>query len=135
MSTLTASNTAALARRLAALSLDPSTGAPGVERVRAVLSELETTRPPAALRPLLKAYQVALAREVAKSELHIEHAGPLPPETAALLAAHFAKLSGRRVTSVTRENPDLAVGLRVRVGDDVYDSSARGILARSAVIS
>lgn len=120
----------ATARRLAALSLDPETRVPEAGRVRAVLETLEATRPPAALRALFKAYRTALTREVAKSEARIEHAGPLPPETVSLLTSHFSKISNRRVSPVVRENPALAVGLRVRVGDNIYDSSAQGILAR-----
>lgn len=118
------------ARKLVALSLDAGVISP--ERVRAVLDTLAVTRKPAKLRPILKAYYTAIRREIARGEARIEYAGTLAAETPAIIAAHFSKLYGRPITSVAGENDALIAGVRVRVGDDVYDASARGILERLA---
>lgn len=118
------------ARRLAALSLEA--GAVSPERVHAVLVALEKTRKPARLRPLLKAYYTALRREIARSQARIEHAGNLPAETIAQITAHFTQRYGRSLTPLPQENPALLLGVRVRVGDDVYDASAKGSLDRLA---
>lgn len=126
----TPARNAALARKLTALSLDPATRAVTAERVRAVLATVSATRAPAAARHLLKAYRTALAREIALTEARIEHAGPLPPELETLLAAHFSRLTQRPITPVTKPNPALLAGLRVRIGDNVHDASALGTLQR-----
>ncbi|MDR2982546.1 MAG: F0F1 ATP synthase subunit delta [Puniceicoccales bacterium] len=118
------------ARRLVAISLE--NGVVSTERVRAALDVLVKTRKPAKLRPLLKAYYIAIRREIARSEARIEYAGKISEEAPALLASHFTKVYGRPIAPVPSENPALIAGVRVRVGDDVYDASARGTLERLA---
>ncbi|MDR3229562.1 MAG: F0F1 ATP synthase subunit delta [Puniceicoccales bacterium] len=128
---MTPANHNATARKLAALSLD-ATGAVSAERVRAILDTLAATRKPVVLRPLLKAYRAALARELAKREAHIEHAGPLPPDAPLILAAYFSRIYNRPVVPHVAPNPALLLGLRVRIGDDVFDASSRAILDKLA---
>ncbi|MGN0834640.1 MAG: F0F1 ATP synthase subunit delta [Candidatus Spyradosoma sp.] len=99
-------------------------------RVKTVLDELRKTFPPTALRPLLEAFYAAVARELRFSEARIEFAGTLPAGTADALAAHFSALYRRTVAPVATENPALLGGVRVQVGDDVYDASLAGALAR-----
>ncbi|MDR2862353.1 MAG: F0F1 ATP synthase subunit delta [Puniceicoccales bacterium] len=118
-------------RRLVALSRD-ATGAVSDERVRAILDTLTATRKPAAVRPLLKVFHAAVRREIAKGEARIEHAGALPPTAPAHFAAHFSKRYGRPVRPVVSENAALIAGVRVRVGDDVFDASIRNALDRLA---
>lgn len=117
-------------KRLLALSLHEGTVAP--DRVGAVLAALPSRHPSHELRPLLRAYLGAVRRELARSEARIEHAGPLSPEAAAAIAAHFAKALGRAVRPVAARNDALLAGFRVRVGDDVTDLSAAGRLERLA---
>ena len=38
----------------------------------------------------------------------------------------------RSVSSVARENPDLIAGIRVSIGDDVFDASVAGHLEKLA---
>ena len=99
-------------------------------RVRAILAELPRAFPGAALRPLLEAFYAAVARELRFSEARIEFAGTLPAGTADALAAHFSALYKRAISPVPEENPALLGGVRVQVGDDVYDASLAGALAR-----
>ena len=99
-------------------------------RVKAVLAELPKAFPPAQLRPILEAFYAAVARELRFSEARIEYAGTLDAGTAKTIAEHFSALYKRPITPVTTENAALLGGLRVQVGDDVYDASLAGTLAR-----
>jgi F-type H+-transporting ATPase subunit delta len=49
-----------------------------------------------------------------------------------VIAAAMTKKYSRSVTAVARKNDKLLAGLRVRVGDDVYESSVAGQLSTLA---
>ena len=55
-----------------------------------------------------------------------------PQQSGSDIAASMTRKYGRKVTSLARRNDDLLAGLRVRVGDDVYESSVAGQLATLA---
>jgi F-type H+-transporting ATPase subunit delta len=59
----------------------------------------------------------------------IEHAGAAPESVQTAIVTALARRYGRPITGVTRRNDALIAGLRVRVGDDVYESSVAGQLA------
>jgi F-type H+-transporting ATPase subunit delta len=69
---------------------------------------------------------------LARSEAIVEHAGPVEPAALAAIAAALSRTYGRPVTTVARPNPALLAGLRVHVGDDIYESSIAGQLAALA---
>jgi F-type H+-transporting ATPase subunit delta len=115
-----------LARQLFKLSLDG--GTPTDERVGGVLAYVEKTRP-AHTTAVLKAYQRLVAVEVARGQAVVEHAGTVSDATLATIAAAMTKRYSRPVVSVAKRNDLLLAGLRVRVGDDVYESSVAGQLA------
>ncbi|MEN9813357.1 MAG: hypothetical protein RL479_2043, partial [Verrucomicrobiota bacterium] len=48
------------------------------------------------------------------------------------IAAAMSRRYGRSITGTARRNDALLAGLRVRVGDDVYESSVAGQLAQLA---
>lgn len=121
--------TQSLARQLFKLSFD--NGALSAERVGGVLAYVEKTRP-ANTVAVLKAYQRLVAAEVARGQAVVEHAGTVSAATLANIAAAMTKKYGRPVTSVARPTPALLAGVRVRVGDDVYESSVAGQLAALA---
>jgi F-type H+-transporting ATPase subunit delta len=100
-------------------------------RISQILAAIDAN-PPSSYVPLLRAYQHLVSAEVAKGEARIEHAGPLTESDAALIAAAFSKRYNRPVVPVTAAHPNLIAGLRVRVGDDVFDLSASGTLAALA---
>jgi len=99
-------------------------------RVKIVLDEISHAFPSQVLRPILKAFYAAVARELRFSEAKIEFAGTLPAGTETALAAHFSEIYGRIVVPVAEENPALLGGLRVQVGDDIYDASLACALAK-----
>ncbi|MBL9202378.1 MAG: F0F1 ATP synthase subunit delta [Opitutaceae bacterium] len=118
-----------LARQFFKLSV--VNGELSAERVAGVLAYVEKHRP-AQTVPVLKAYSRLVAAEIARGQAVIEHAGPVSDATLADIAAAMTKKYGRRVASVARPNRTLLAGLRVRVGDDVYESSVSSQLATLA---
>lgn len=116
-----------LARKLVSASLED--GVPSSARTQRVL-ELLRKQPERERKLLLEAYQKGMRREVARSHLVIEYAGPLSDDARDAIVATMSARAGRKLTVETRENPELIGGTRVRLGDDVYDASITGRLAQ-----
>lgn len=106
-------------------------GGVSAERVAGVLQYIEKHRP-ANTVAVLKAYQRLIAAEVARGQAVVEHAGSVNDALLATIAAAMTRRYGRKVTSVAKRNDTLFAGLRVRVGDDVYESSVASQLATLA---
>ena len=115
-----------LARQLFKLSLVD--GVLSAERVPGVLAYLEKHYPAQGLA-VLKAYQRLVKAEVARGQAVVEHAGPISDSAVAGIAADMTERYRRSITGHTRPTPSLIAGLRVRVGDDVYESTVAGQLA------
>jgi F-type H+-transporting ATPase subunit delta len=98
------------------------------DRVAGVLEYIEKHRPAHAMA-VLKAYYRLVAAEFARSQAIVEHAGSINDATLANIAAAMTKKYSRPVTAIARKNDALLAGLRVRVGDDTYESSVAGQLA------
>jgi F-type H+-transporting ATPase subunit delta len=118
-----------LARRLFAVSL--ADGAVSPERVGGVLEYVEKHRPANPVM-VLKAYHRLIAAELAKSRAVVEHAGEVGEPVLASIAAAMTRKYGRAVTAAATPNPGLLAGMRVRVGDDVYESSVAAQLSALA---
>ena len=117
------------ARQLLELSL--VNGAVSPEHVAGVLAYLERTSPANALR-VLRAYQRLVTSAIARGQAVVEHAGSINDRALADIAAAMSRRYGRSITGTARRNDALLAGLRVRVGDDVYESSVAGQLAQLA---
>ncbi|MBM3867077.1 MAG: F0F1 ATP synthase subunit delta [Verrucomicrobia bacterium] len=117
------------ARQLLELSL--VNGAVSLERVAGVLAHLERNRPVNVLG-ILRAYHRLVAGAVARGQAVVEHAGSIHDQALADIAAAMSRRYGRPITGSARRNNALLAGLRVRVGDDVYESSVAGQLAQLA---
>ncbi len=98
------------------------------ERVIGVLAYVEK-HPPAKPVAVLRAYSRLVSVEVAKGQAIIEHAGPVADATLQSIAAAMTSRYQRPVVASAKPNANLLAGLRIRVGDDVYESSASGQLA------
>lgn len=122
--------TTQFARQLLKLSLGAD-GQPSPERVVAVLAYIEKTKPARALA-LLQAYHRLLVIETGRGQALIEHAGPVSDAIVAQIAGAMTKKYNRSITPAPKPNAALLAGLRVRVGDDVYDASVAGTLAQLA---
>jgi F-type H+-transporting ATPase subunit delta len=118
-----------LSRQLFQLSF--AAGELSAERIAGVLQYVEKNRPANSLA-VLRAYQRLVAAEVARGQAVVEHAGTVSATVLADIAAAMARKYHRKVTSVARRNDALLAGLRVRVGDDVYESSVAGQLGQLA---
>ena len=118
-----------LARQFFKLSL--ANGVLSGERVGGVLEYIEKHRPAHAIA-VLKAYQRLVVTEIARGQAVVEHAGTVGDSILANIAAAMTKKYSRPITSVAKRNDALLAGLRVRVGDDVYESSVAGQLATLA---
>lgn len=114
-----------LARQLFTLSF--ADGRISAERVNGVLEYIEKKQPAHPLA-VLKAYHRLVATELAKNEAMVEHAGVVSDTLLQTIASALSKRYGRPITTATKANPSLLAGLRVRVGDDVYESSVAGQL-------
>ena len=100
-------------------------------RVREVLAWFEHRRPWNSAG-ILREYRRLIAREIARGRAHIEHAGALPGGAVASIIAELSKIYSRPITADTRENPALLAGVRVSIGDDVYE---RSIAAQLEILS
>ncbi|HEX2099197.1 MAG TPA: F0F1 ATP synthase subunit delta [Candidatus Synoicihabitans sp.] len=118
-----------LARQLAQLSVVD--GAVSPERVTGVLDYIEKHRPAHPVQ-VLKAYHRLIAAEIAKSRAVVEHAGPIGADLLRLIEQAMSARYHRSITAVAQPNDALVAGVRVRVADDVYESSIAGQLAALA---
>jgi F-type H+-transporting ATPase subunit delta len=114
------------ARQLFAMSMVD--GSVSADRVQGVLQYVEKHRTANPVM-VLKAYQRLVATELAKGVALVEHAGAVNDAMLASIAAAMTKKYGRTVTAAAKPNPALLAGIRVHVGDDIYESSVAGQLA------
>jgi F-type H+-transporting ATPase subunit delta len=119
----------ALAHKLVTASY--AGGEPSQERIGAVLALLRR-QPEKERRELLRRYLALMQREEARRTLVIERAGPLDAASRQAIVSALTPRDGRRLVVVEKEAPELLGGIRARLGDDLYDASLSGILARLA---
>ena len=117
------------ARQLFRMSVADGSVSPDL--VAGVLAYIEKHSPANPIM-ILKAYRRLVATELAKSQAIVEHAGAAPDAVIQAIGAALTKKYGRTVTATAQPAPALLAGLRVRVGDDVYESSIAGQLAALA---
>jgi len=103
-------------------------GVVSADRVAGVLQYVEKNRPANPVM-VLKAYARFISAELAKGQAVVEHAGAINDATLAAIAASMTKKYGRPVAATAKPNAALLAGLRVQVGDDIYESSVAGQLA------
>jgi len=117
------------ARHLFRLSL--AGGVVSTERVAAVLAHLQA-HPPRQALAVLKAYHGLVAAQLARNRALVEHAGAIDDTILRTIADALAHRYQRPIAAAAQPNPALIAGLRIRVGDDVYESSIAGQLAALA---
>jgi len=81
---------------------------------------------------LLKTYLYFIRKAVAEQTAVVATPGALGKDTLAAIETQFSALYGRTIHAVIEENPSLIAGVRIRIGDDVYDASVAGRLKRLA---
>ena len=81
---------------------------------------------------VLKTFLNYLRREVALQTAVVSTPTELSDDALKAIEVQFSKLYNRPVNTVTQPDTSLIAGIRVRVGDDVYDASIAGCLQRIA---
>ena len=115
-----------LVRQLFKLSLVD--GRISSEQVAGILGYVEKHHPVNAVT-ILTAYQRLIATEFAKGISVVEHSGPVSAAVLASIATSLSARYQRPVITQTKANPALFAGIRVRIGDDLFESSVAGQLA------
>jgi F-type H+-transporting ATPase subunit delta len=98
-------------------------------RISAVVKALIDQKP-RNYRQILDAYRRLIRLEVEKRTATIESATELAPEASTAIVANLKRKYGIDLTTQFIVNPELLGGMRIRVGNDVWDSSVRNRLAR-----
>ncbi len=117
-----------LAKKLAALTLQH--GEAGIASIIEVFKKLLAPRPLQQKRQLIKYYLKSLRRAYDQTVLVIEHAGPISQNDIDRLQQDMARRLNRYLTVRTQENVELIGGLRLSVGDRVFDASIASYLQR-----
>lgn len=115
-----------LAKRLAILVVEA--GEEGVAQLKPALGKILAGRSAADQKAFLKAFRKAATREIHKETLTIESAQDLSQEVVDQLVGDFSRDRARPLQVQLKSNPDLIAGVRVRLGDTVYDASLSGNL-------
>ena len=81
---------------------------------------------------ILKTYLVRLRRELALQTAVVSTHTLLSNETLDEISAKYSAIYGRPIRAEVEKDNSLIAGVRVRVGDDLYDASLSGRLQRLA---
>jgi len=122
-----------LANKLVSITLEAGDNA--ASELSAALARVLESRSYGQKCAFTRYYKNVLQRELRKETLVIEHAGPFDDSLVQPLINAFSSKSSRPLRIEKRENPELIGGLRIRLGDNVYDASIQGQLATLAKIS
>jgi F-type H+-transporting ATPase subunit delta len=110
-----------LAKRLARLVVEA--GEPGLAELKPALERILEGRSASDRKAFLKAFQKAATREVQKDTLTVESVNALSPEVLEQIVTTFSEGRVRPLHVVQSTNPELIAGVRVQLGDTVYDAS------------
>ena len=81
---------------------------------------------------ILKTYLVRLRRELALQTAVVSTHNLISDETLEEISAKYSAIYGRPIKAEVEKDNSLIAGVRVRVGDDLYDASLVGRLQRLA---
>lgn len=115
-----------LAKRLAILALDAGENADA--ELSAALDHVLRGRPVAYRRAFLIFLRRCLVRGLRERELLVEHAGPVDAAEVEKLRQTLQTTSPHALGVRLQSNDDLLGGLRLTLGDIVYDASVAGRL-------
>ena len=121
-------NFASEAKMLVGLSLSAD-GLVSAERVRAVCEYVAENPEYSDKLKLLKAYLKYIKPLVNRRNAVIETSGEISKDSLDSLLARIEKAAGGRVEVHTKINKALLGGIRVKIGDDIYERSVSGELA------
>jgi F-type H+-transporting ATPase subunit delta len=99
------------------------------EKVRNIVQTITAAKPRHYV-DILKNYHRLIRLETEKHRALIESATPLSPETSNRVVRDLQRRYGTDLTTSFKINPDLIGGLRIKVGNDVWDASVANRLER-----
>ncbi|MEO0509689.1 MAG: F0F1 ATP synthase subunit delta [Verrucomicrobiota bacterium] len=117
------------AKKLVEMSRDD--GVVTETKVSEVLAAIKQVKPRRELL-VLKTYLHYIRKAVAEQTAVVATPSALSTDALASIESNFSSVYGRPITAVTTTDNSLIAGVRVRVGDDVYDASVAGRLKRLA---
>jgi F-type H+-transporting ATPase subunit delta len=79
---------------------------------------------------ILREYQRSIRMELEKHQAVIDSATPLDPRTSEQLTARLKEKYGSDLSTEFKVAPELLGGLRIKVGNDVFDGTVRERLHR-----
>lgn len=120
---------AAAARRL--FGLCQTAGRLDEAKMRTVITRL-TEEKPRDYKAILAALQRLTRLDLAKREVMVESAVDLDESSRQRVVAGLAKQYGSDLSVQYKITPELLGGLRIRVGNDVFDGSVKGRIDRLA---
>ena len=121
-------NFASEAKMLVGLSLSAD-GLVSAERVKAVCEYVAENPEYSDKLKLLKAYLKYIKPLVKRRNAVIESSGEISKDSLNSLLARIEKAAGGRVEVHTKINKALLGGIRVKIGDDIYERSVSDELA------
>lgn len=99
------------------------------DHLRLAITKL-TTEKPRDYRGMLQALRRLIRAELAEKQVTVESATSLDQETVGSLQNSLRKKYGQDLNFDFKTSPELLGGLRVRVGNDVFDGSVKARLQR-----
>lgn len=81
---------------------------------------------------ILKAYLNYLRREIALQTAVVSAPAKISEENLKAIETHFTREYNRPIQAVLKQDESLIAGVRIRIGDDVYDASVASYLQRFA---
>jgi F-type H+-transporting ATPase subunit delta len=100
-------------------------------KIQAFVKEIIDARPRHYIE-ILKNYQRLLRLEMEKTHAVVESAAPLDQQTNSKILNELRKKHGEDLSTEFKVSPELIGGLRIRIGNDVWDGSVRHRLDRLA---
>jgi len=110
-----------LAKRLARLVVEG--GEEALKELRPALEKILSGRSQADRKHFLRFFRKAAERECHKDTLTISSAQSLSPQLKEGIVKHFQGSHPRTLHVIEEAVPELIAGMRVRLGDTVYDAS------------
>ncbi|NDV62174.1 F0F1 ATP synthase subunit delta [Puniceicoccales bacterium CK1056] len=110
-----------LSKKLAQLVVEA--GEAGIPEIKPAIEAILVGRSAADRKAFLKSFLKAATREIHKVTLTVESAAVLSQDVLDQLVAHFNEGRARPLEVIRKTNPSLIAGMRVRLGDSVYDAS------------
>ena len=80
------------------------------------------------LDAVLELYRLAVKRSLRETTARVSYAGSLPESEADALLSSLESKTGRKLTLELKEDPSLIAGVKIAVGDYVYDHSVKRAL-------